>query len=321
LAVNASTLISKLAFITGLTGQDGSYLAELLLTKGYEVHGLVRSRERFEASPIRHLADRLHLHVGDLSSPALGDWVRSVQPDELYHLAAQTHVAVSVQDPLATLDHNVLGTARLLSACRSCPRPPRVFHASTSLVFGQPTTAPQDESTPFRPVNPYGAAKACATDLVRIARDTQGLFAVNGICYNHESPRRGTEFVTAKICRAAAEFKRGRTAKLKLGDVSARRDWGDAREFVQGFWQALQAPKPGDYVFATGRLHSVQDVLRLAFEAVGLCWQDHVETDSKLFRAADPTDLVGNPAKARRELGWESKTSFEDLIREMTCGS
>jgi len=281
----------------------------------------VRSRERFLSSPIRHLADRIHLQEGDLSSPDLGDWVRAVQPDELYHLAAQTHVAVSVQDPIATLDHNVLGTARLLSACASCPRPPKFFHASTSLVFGQPAVAPQDESTPFRPVNPYGAAKACATDLVRIARDTQGLFAVNGICYNHESPRRGPEFVTAKICRAAAEFKGGRTQKLKLGDISARRDWGDAREFVQGFWRSLQAPNPSDYVFATGRLHTVEDILRIAFESVGLEWRDHVETDPKLFRAADPTDLVGNPSKARRDLGWESNTPFEQLIREMTCGS
>ena len=321
-----STLNSQLpllpkALITGLTGQDGSYLAELLLGKGYEVHGLVRSRERFKASPIGHLADRIHLQVGDLGGPDLGEWVRSVQPDELYHLAAQTHVAASVQDPIATLDHNVLGTARLLNACRSCPHPPRFFHASTSLVFGQPAAAPQDESTPFRPVNPYGAAKACATDLVRIARDTQGLFAVNGICYNHESPRRGSEFVTAKICRAAAEFKGGRKEKLKLGDISARRDWGDAREFVQGFWQSLQAPKPGDYVFATGQLHTVQDILRIAFESVGLEWRDHVETDATLLRSADPTDLVGNPSKARRELGWEAKKPFEELIREMTRGS
>ena len=307
-----------LAFLTGLTGQDGSYLAELLLAKGYEVHGLIRSQERFLASPLAPLADRLHLHVGDLNRPDFGSLLSQIQPDEVYHLAAQTHVAPSVSDPLPTLDYNILGTARLLTACRSCLRRPKFFHASTSLVFGQPATAPQDESTPFRPVNPYGASKACATDLVRIARDTQGLFAVNGICYNHESPRRGPEFVTAKICRAAARIKAGQLDKLKLGDCSARRDWGDAREFVEGFWRSLQAPEPTDYIFATGQLHSVEDVLLLAFDAVGLHWADHVETDPSLFRAADPTQLVGNPARARQLLGWHARTPFEDLIREMT---
>ncbi len=306
------------AFITGLTGQDGSYLAELLLAKGYEVHGLIRSQARFDSSPLQPVADRIQIHVGDLAAPGLPDLIRSLEPDEFYHLAAQTHVAPSISDPLPTLDFNVLGTARLLEACRKCPRPPKFFHASSSLVFGEPATVPQDESTPFRPVNSYGASKACATDLVRIARDTQGLFAVNGICFGHESPRRGLEFVTAKICRAAAAIRAGRQKRVTLGDTSAQRDWGDARDFVEGFWRSLQAPHPGDYVFATGILHRVEDVLTIAFEAVGLNWRDYVDSDSALFRVADPTRLVGNPARARTVLGWEPRTRFEDLIREMT---
>lgn len=306
------------AFITGITGQDGSYLAEFLLQKGYEVHGLIRSRARFDTSPLAPLASRLHLHEGDLADPTLAKTIVALQPDELYHLAAQTHVAPSVSDPVPTLDYNILGTARLLEACRTAPRRPKFFHASSSLIFGQPTTAPQDESTPFRPVNPYGASKACATDLVRIARDTQDLFAVNGICYNHESPRRGPEFVTAKICLAAARIRAGTQSTLKLGDRTAQRDWGDARDFVEGFWRSLQAPQPGDYIFATGILHSVEDVLRLAFGTVGLHWADHVETDPTLIRRSDPVQLVGNPAKARRDLGWVPRTRFEDLIPEMT---
>lgn len=307
------------ALITGITGQDGSYLSEHLLAAGCEVHGLVRDPGRLPQSHIAGWLDRLTIHPADFADAAgLRDLLRRIQPDEVYHLAAQPHVAASVSDPVATLDINVLGTARLLDACRRCPVPPRFFHASTSLVFGDPDVSPQDEDTPFRPVNPYGASKACATDLVRIARETEGLFLVNGICYNHESPRRDPGIVTAKICTAAARIRQGRQKTLTLGNLSARRDWGDAREFVAGFRAALQAAQPADYVFATGVLHSVEDVLQVAFETVGLDWRDHVETDPSLFRAVDPGRMVGNPSRAFHHLGWKASTRFEDLIGEMT---
>ena len=307
------------ALITGITGQDGSYLAELLLAKDYEVHGLVRASSRPESGALAPHASRITHHVADLTDTAdLKRIVATVAPDELYHLAAQTHVAVSFADPLATADFNALGTLRLLDACRALPKPPRFFHASTSQVFGQPLTEPQDEATPFRPMNPYGASKAFATDLVRIWRDAHGLFAVNGILYNHESPRRGPEFVTGKICRAAAAIKLGRQTELNLGDISAQRDWGDARDFVEGYWRALQAERPADYVFATGVLHSVQDVIEIAFTTAGLDWRTSVKTDPSLLRPAEPTRMVGNPAKARRELGWEPRTPFRQLIAEMT---
>ena len=304
------------ALITGITGQDGSYLSEHLLARGYEVHGLVRHPAGLASSRIAGWIDRMNLHQSDFGeSKHLGELLRRIEPDEVYHLAAQTHVAASVTDPLATLDLNILGTAR------RCPRPPKFFHASTSLIFGEPDASPQDEGTPLRPVNPYGASKACATDLVRIARDTEGLFLVNGICYNHESPRRDPGFVTAKICAAAARIRQGRQKTLSIGNVAARRDWGDAREFVAGFWASLQVDQPTDYVFATGVLHSVEDVLSIAFRTVGLDWQEHVQTDPGLFRSVDPSRLVGNPTRALQTLGWRASTRFEDLIAEMTHAS
>lgn len=307
------------ALITGITGQDGSYLSEFLLERGYEVHGLVRDPSRVAGSRIGPWCGRLKLHAGDFSDGRhLTELVQGIAPTEVYHLAAQTHVAASTADPETTLNINVLGTARLLAACRQCPSPPRLFHASTSLVFGEPMNFPQDETTEFRPMNPYAVSKACATDLVRIARETEGFFFVNGICYNHESPRRDPSFVTAKICRAAARIRKGLQPSLTLGHVGARRDWGDAREFVRGFWSALQADQPTDYVFATGVLHSVEDVLSIAFRTVGLDWKDHVVIDPALFRPADPSQMVGNAERARRILGWTASVRFEDLIAEMT---
>lgn len=307
------------ALITGITGQDGSYLSEFLLERGYEVHGLVREPSNVAGSRIGPWSGRLKLHAEDFSDGRrLTERLKEIAPTEVYHLAAQTHVAASIADPESTLRINVLGTARILAACRQCPRPPRLFHASTSLVFGEPQTSPQDESTEFRPTNPYAASKACATDLVRIARETEGLFFVNGICYNHESPRRDPSFVTAKICQAAARIRKGLQPSLTLGHVGARRDWGDAREFVTGFWSALQADQPADYVFATGMLHSVEDVLSVAFGTVGLNWKNHVVIDPALFRPADPSQLVGNAARAQRILGWKATVRFEDLIAEMT---
>ncbi len=308
------------ALITGITGQDGSYLAELLLGKGYAVHGLVRSRTKAEAAPnLRWIRDRLQLHEAALTdSAALVRLVREIIPSEIYHLAGQTHVGTSFANAEGTLRDNVLGTSNVITACQQAKPSPRLFFASTSQVFGHPAAAPQNEQCPFRPISPYGASKACATDLVRIARETDGLFAVSGILYNHESPRRGPEFVTGKICQAAAAIRQGRGQTLKLGDTSALRDWGDAREFVAGFWRALQAEQPSDYIFATGRLHTVQNVVETAFSAVDLDWQAHVEIDPQLFRPAEPTRLVGDPSRARDQLGWQARKSFAELITEMT---
>jgi GDPmannose 4,6-dehydratase len=308
------------ALITGITGQDGSYLAELLLSKGYEVHGMVREGADPTRSLVGGSADRIRFHVASFSdTDSLRRVVSEAGPDELYHLAAQTHVAPSVADPAATLDTNTLGTARLLEICFESRTPPRFFHASSSQIFGQPRVEPQDEETPVRPVNPYGVSKAASTSLVQIARESRGLFAVNGILYNHESPRRGSGFVTAKICGAAVAIRQGRQAFLSLGNTTSQRDWGDARDFVDGFWRALQAPVPGDYVFATGKLHSVQDIVEVAFTAVGVDWRGLLRTDPSLLRPADPTRVVGDPGKARRILGWEPKTNFETLVRWMVA--
>lgn len=308
------------ALITGITGQDGTYLAALLARRGYEVHGLIRSAARASAvaplpsgtAPILHVAD-----LGDAT--AVMRAVHAANPDELYHLAGHTQVGTSFHNPTAVCDATAMGTLRLLEAFRSLPHPAKFFHASTSQIFGKPTVEPQDESTPACPVNPYGAAKAFATHLVRIYRDVHGCFAVNGICYNHESPLRGPEFVTGKICRAAAAIRAGRQSRLTLGDTSAQRDWGDARDFVEGFWRSLQHSSPDDYIFATGILHSVQHIVEMAFEAVGLDWRGRVDIDDSLRRPAEATRLVGDPAKARRILGWTPKATLRDLIAEMTA--
>lgn len=310
-----------IALITGITGQDGSYLAESLLAKGYEVHGWVRDASRAASAPnLSGAASRLVFHEARWDDgAAVAALVHRVAPDEVYHLAAQTHVAGSYADPVGTAEFNGIGTLRLLETCRTAPRPPRFFHASTCQIFGQPDVEPQDESTPSRPVNPYGASKAHATDLVRIYRESHRLFAVNGICYNHESPRRGPEFVTGKICRAASAIARGDAGPLRLGDVTARRDWGDAREFVEGFWKSLQLDSADDYVFATGILHSVEDVLETAFSAVGLDWKRHVEFDAALLRPAEARRLVGNPARAATRLGWTPVNPLRSLIQEMVA--
>ncbi|MCW5558277.1 MAG: GDP-mannose 4,6-dehydratase [Verrucomicrobiae bacterium] len=309
------------ALITGITGQDGSYLSEWLLAKGYEVHGLVRDLSKVASSRIAGWRHRLVLHEGDLGTLEVGrllDAVARIAPDEVYHLAAQSSVAASLAHPSGTLEVNVAGTERLLEACRACAAAPRFFHASTCHVFGNPETAPQDEETPFRPVNPYGLSKAQATQRVRECRQRDGLFLVNGLCYNHESPRRDPSFVTARICAAAARIARGDRRPLTLGSLTARRDWGDAREFVAGFWASLQADAPVDYIFATGRSHSVEDVLEAAFGSLGLDWRAHVELDPGLVRSEDPTTLIGNPERAFRILHWRAGTRLEDLIGEMT---
>jgi len=314
------------ALITGITGQDGSYLADLLLDKGYDVHGLVRSSSALQSSRLKDLTNnpeiyprRLFLREGSFEDPAsLRRILAESEPDEIYHLAGQTNVALSFQRIEATSELTAMGTLRLLEAMREDRPQGRLFHASSSEIFGCPEKVPQDEQTPFRPVTPYGCAKAFATQMVSIYRQSFGLFVSNGILYNHESPRRGEGFVTQKICRAAAAIHEGRQQELLLGSLTAQRDWGDARDYVRGMWLVLQHPAAEDFVFATGELHSVQEVLELAFGAVGLDWRQYVKHDAKLLRPEGPARLVGNPAKAERWLGWHRTTTFEQLITEMT---
>lgn len=314
------------ALITGITGQDGSYLSELLLSKGYEVHGMVRRTSSLDRSRLKHLYSdpsvynqKLFLHYADLDDPTtMRRVLNKVAPDEIYHLAGQSHVGLSFEIPESTCDSTAMGTLRLLEMIRDLPTPPRLFHAASSEIFGRPKVSPQDEETPYNPVNPYGCAKAFATQMVSIYRQTYGLFACNGIMYNHESPRRGENFVTRKICRAAAAIKLGLQKELVLGDVSAARDWGYAPDYVEGMWLSLQHKEPGNYVFATGVLHTVGDVVNAAFAAAGLTPADHIRQDQRLMRKAESTNLCGNPAKAKSILGWKPKLSFEDLIRTMT---
>lgn len=313
------------AFITGIAGQDGSYLADLLLQKGYEVHGFVRQPVGQRCVRLDHLLNdcailghRLFLHQGDLTeSTALRDLLREIVPQEVYHLAGQSHVGRSFEIPEETCQTTAMATVRLLEMLRGLRPSPRLYYASSSEVFGHPQRSPQNEQTPFAPINPYGCAKAFATWMVGTYRVNYDLFACCGIAYNHESPRRGENFVTRKICRAAAAIKLGLQSELKLGDLSAQRDWGDARDFVRGMWLALQQAQPEDYVFATGHLHSVQQVVEQAFAAVQLDWRPFVRQDFSLIRPVEPVNLVGDAAKARRLLGWEPQISFDQMIQEM----
>lgn len=302
------------ALITGVTGQDGSYLAEFLVARGYSVHGMVRPGSRGTLPS----AAGVTLHPADLQdATALRACVSQVRPDETYHLGGQSDVAHSFTNPASTLTVNVLGTLNLLEAVRAERPDSRFFHAGTAQVFGEPSVEPQDEAVPYRPVNPYGVSKAAACDLVRIARDKAGFFAVNGILYNHESPRRGANFVTRKVCRAAAAIRTGRQQELVMGDLSARRDWGYAPDFVRGMWLSLQHRVAGDYVFATGELRSVEELVSIAFERVGLDWRKHVRQDRSFFRPQDCHHLVGNPARARDVLGWRPSKGFAEMIAEM----
>ncbi len=312
------------AFITGLAGQDGSYLAELLLARDYEVHGTVRPGTNPATSRIGHLlagptAGRVTVHGLDLNEPAgLRELLPAVQPEEFYHLAAPSHVGQSFEQPEAACAAIGLGALRVLEAVRRLPRPPRLFLASSSEIFGRPKQAPQDEETPLAPVTPYGCAMAFVTHLARAWRLVHGLFVCCGILYNHESPRRGEQFVTRKITRAAAAIKLGLQHTLELGNLDARRDWGDARDYVRAMWLMLQAPEPGDYVIASGQTHSVREVLDVAFGHLGLDWVRYVRSDPRLLRPAEPHTLVGNAARARRVLNWAPTRAFAELIREMT---
>ncbi len=318
--------MTRTALVTGITGQDGSYLAEFLLAQGYEVHGMVRRTSSLERSRLLHLYSdptiynrRFFLHYADLDdTTSVRRMLQRIQPREIYHLAGQSHVGLSFEIPESTCEMAAMATLRLLEMLRDLPEAPRLFHASSSEIFGRPQQSPQDEATPMDPVSPYGCAKAFATQLVRVYRQSFGLFACNGIMYNHESPRRGENFVTRKICRAAAAIKAGCQQSLLLGDLSARRDWGYAPDYVEGMWRALNHSKPGDYVFASGETHSVGDVADVAFRTVGLDWRDYVQTDARMIRPTEPANLMGNPQRARTILGWTARMPFHGLIETMT---
>ena len=315
----------KKALITGITGQDGSYLAELLIAKGYEVHGLIRRASTFNTGRLDPLyADphseksRLHLHYGDLADgSALARLIGKVQPEEIYNLAAQSHVRVSFDGPEYTTDIVATGTVRLLEAIRETGIRPRFYQASSSEMFGRAREFPQTERTPFYPRSPYACAKVFSYWITVNYRESYGLHASNGILFNHESPRRGETFVTRKITRAVAQIQAGLQDRIFLGNLEAKRDWGYAPEYVQAMWLMLQAEKPDDYVVATGETHSVREFLELAFTHAGLDWRNHLATDPRYFRPAEVDLLVGDCTKARRQLGWEPKTRFADLVKLM----
>lgn len=305
------------ALITGITGQDGSYLAELLLSKGHEVHGIIRRASTFNTSRIDHIFDRLHLHHGDMTDGSgLARLLGKIAPSEIYHLAAQSHVRVSFDAPEYTADTIALGTIRLLEAVRgSCPWA-RFYQASSSEMFGA-SPPPQNENTLFRPRSPYACAKVHAYWTVANYREAYGLHASNGILFNHESPRRGETFVSRKICRAAARIKAGLQQTLALGNLDSRRDWGSAPEYVEAMWRIVQLPEPTDLVIATGESHTVREMVEVAFGHVGMDWREYVEIDSRLFRPTEVNDLRGDASMAERVIGWKAQTTFDQLVRQM----
>jgi len=317
--------MAKRALITGITGQDGSYLAELLLTKGYEVHGIIRRASTFNTGRLEpiysdphDLKSRLFLHYGDLSDGSgLARLMGNIQPDEVYNLAAQSHVRVSFDAAEYTADVTATGAVRLLESIRQTGITPRFYQASSSEMFGLVQQVPQNEKTPFYPRSPYGCAKVYAYWITVNYRESYNLHANNGILFNHESPRRGETFVTRKITRAVAHIKAGLQDKLYLGNLDSKRDWGFAKEYVEAMWLMLQQPKPDDYVVATGETHSIREFLDVAFGHVGLDWHKHVDIDPRYFRPAEVDLLIGDASKARRQLNWEPKTKFADLARLM----
>ncbi len=317
--------MAKKALITGITGQDGSYLAELLLAKGYEVHGLIRRASTFNTGRLDPIYDdphsgrsRLFLHYGDLSdASALARLVGKIQPEEVYNLAAQSHVRVSFDSPEYTTDIVATGTIRLLEAIRESGIKPKFYQASSSEMFGKVQEIPQKETTPFYPRSPYGCAKVYSYWITVNYRESYGMYACNGILFNHESPRRGETFVTRKITRAVAQIKAGLQQKLYLGNLDAKRDWGFAKEYVEVMWLMLQQAEPDDYVVATGETHSVREFLEVAFAHAGLDWKKHVEIDPRYYRPAEVDLLIGDSTKARQKLGWTPKTTFVDLAKLM----
>lgn len=330
----------RCALILGITGQDGSYLAEHLLAEGYEVHGLVRRASMFNRARIDHLRTvtgkkRLTLHYSDLSDlTSLRRIMQKVRPREVYHLAGQSHVGLSFEIPEVTCQENAVATLGLLEILRDLDYPVRLYHAASSEVFGAPARAPQNEATPFNPVNPYGCAKAFAAQMCRVYRSAYGVFAVNGIAYNHESARRGENFVTRKITLGAARIRTGQQAEILLGNLDAQRDWGWAPEFVAGMWRSLQAREARDYVFATGRACSVRDFAAAAFAALGMPVAfsgrgrrevaRRIDTgaivlriDPRFYRPAEPAALIGDPRQAKRLLGWQARLAGRDVARLM----
>ena len=312
------------ALITGVTGQDGSYLAELLLGKGYEVHGVIRRASSFNTQRLdaiyrdpHEVGVRFRMHYGDLSdSGSLVNLIRQLEPDEIYHLGAQTHVKVSFDVPEYTSDATGMGTVRILEAIRSSGISTRFYQASSSEMFGS-APPPQNEDTPFHPRSPYGVAKVFAHWMTVNYREAYGMFATNGILHNHESPRRGETFVTRKISRAVARIKAGLQEKLYLGNLDATRDWGYAPEYVEAMWMMLQHDTPDDFVIATGEGHTVREFAQVAFGHADLDWEQYVEVDPDYYRPAEVDKLIGDPSKAKRVLGWEPRTNFEELARLM----
>lgn len=316
----------KKALVTGITGQDGSYLAEFLLAKGYEVHGLIRRASTFNTTRIDHLYKdfhdpeaRVYLHFGDLSvSGQLVDLLYNIKPDEIYNLGAQSHVRVSFDIPEYTGDITGLGTLRLLEAVRKTGLKTKLYQASSSEMFGA-APPPQSESTPFQPQSPYAAAKVYAYYVIRNYRDAYKIFATNGILFNHESPRRGETFVTRKITRAATRIKMGLQEKLFLGNLDAKRDWGFAGDYVEAMWLMLQQDKPDDYVIATGETHSVREFACKVFDLLNLDFHKYVEIDPRYFRPTEVDVLLGDSSRARKELGWKPRVGFDDLVKMMVA--
>jgi len=306
------------AFITGITGQDGSYLAEILLEKGYDVYGMIRRSSSFNTARVDHVFGEIELVFGDLADGSvLNQLMRKIRPDEVYNLGAQSHVRVSFDIPEYTADVGALGTLRLLDAIREEGVRCRFYQASSSEMFGQAREAPQTEETPFHPRSPYGVGKVFGYWITRNYREAYGMYAANGILFNHESPRRGPTFVTRKITRAIGAILRGEQQELRLGNLDARRDWGYARDYMDGAWRMLQAEAPDDYLLATGETHSVQEFLDEAFGYAGLDWHEYVRIDPRYFRPAEVDVLIGDYSKAREKLGWEPTVRFHDLVRMM----
>ena len=311
-------MAKRKAFITGITGQDGSYLAELLLEKDYEVYGMIRRSSSFNTARIDHIFGELELVFGDLSDgSSLNQLLRRIRPDEVYNLGAQSHVRVSFEIPEYTADTTAMGTLRLLDAIREEGVRCRFYEAGSSEMFGQVAESPQRETTPFHPRSPYGVSKVFGYWITRNYREAYGMYAVNGILFNHESPRRGPTFVTRKITRSIGAILRGEENELRLGNLEAKRDWGYARDYMEGAWRMLQADEPDDYVLATGETHSVRDFLDHAFGYVGLDWNDYVTIDERYFRPAEVDRLLGDASKAKERLGWEPTVRFEELVRIM----
>jgi GDPmannose 4,6-dehydratase len=314
-----------IAFITGITGQDGSYLTELLLSKNYVVHGLVRRNSNTIRQRLDHLTTNpdiynttLFLHYADLDDvTTLRRILKRVQPDELYHLAGQSHVGLSFEIPESTCDFTAMGTLRLLEILRDLDNPPKLLHASSSEIFGRPSVSPQTEQTPMNPATPYGVAKAFATQMVKVYRESHGFFACNAICYNHESPRRGESFVTRKIAKGAVAIARKKQDRLFLGNLDAQRDWGYAPEYVEAMWRMLQQPVSDDYVIATGQQYSLREFLDACFLYFGLDWQKYVAIDPRFLRPVEVSNLIGDASKARRQLNWTPTTDLSKLSEIM----